>query len=135
MCGPYCRLALLAKPPQAWLNRELIAEYVARLRKTNQDLSIVSSLPHLRPALRLICPKEDWTWLLTITKRIAAAAPRSDAQRELSKATAMQYRDGLLIALLAAIAVRRRTVSALRNGVQLIKSGDLWVLEIPPEDV
>jgi integrase len=153
---------LLDQPLEARLNRELIAEYVARMRKTNQDLSIVSSLHHLRLALRLICPKEDWSWLLTITKRIAAAAPRkpkrvglassdqlyllgielmdkavaeADAQCELSKATAMQYRDGLLIALLSLVVLRRRTVAALKNGNQLIKSGDLWMLEIPPEDV
>ena len=97
-----------------------------------------------------------------ITKRIAAAAPRkpkkfgqvsSDQlyllgielmdgavaeagdQSEMSKSTAMQYRDGLLIALLAVIAVRRRTVTALRTGCQLVRSGNSWGLEIPPEDV
>lgn len=153
---------LLAKAPEARLNRQLIAEYVARMRKTNQDLSIATSLHHLRMALRLICPSGDWTWLLTITKRIAAAAPRkprrlglvssdqlyllgielmdkavaeADAQREFLKATAMQYRDGLLIALLSVIVLRRRTVTALKNGTQLIKNGNLWALEIPPEDV
>lgn len=132
------------------------------MRKTNQDLSIATSLHHLRLALRLICPGEDWSWLLTITKRIAAAAPRkpkrlglvssaqlyllgielmdgavadADDQSELSKATAMQYRDGLLVALLAAFALRRRTVTALKNGTQLIGAGNLWELEIPPEDV
>jgi site-specific recombinase XerC len=153
---------LLAKPPEERLNRQLLAEYVARLRKTNQDISIATSLHHLRLALRLICPKEDWTWLLTIAKRIAAAAPRkpkrlglvgsdklyllgielmdkavaeADAQCELSKSTAMQYRDGLLIALMSVIAPRLRTVTALKNGTQLIKSGDLFVLEIPPEDL
>jgi site-specific recombinase XerC len=153
---------LLAKPPQARLNRELIAEYVARMRKTNRDLSIATSLRHLRSALRLICSKEDWAWLLTITKRIAVAAPRKpkrlglvssdqlyllgielmdksvaeeDNQRELSKANAMQYRDGLLIALLSMVAPRRRTLAALKHGTHLIRSGNLWELEIPPEDV
>src|SRR5262249_5217935 len=58
------------------LNRQHIADYVAVQRKTNKDLSIATSLHHLRFALRLICPKEDWSWLLTITKRIAAAAPQ-----------------------------------------------------------
>ena len=47
----------------------------------------------------------------------------------------MQYRDGLLIALLAVIAVRRRTVTALRTGGQLVRSGNLWGLEIAPEDM
>jgi integrase/recombinase XerD len=155
-------VGLLIKPPEARLDRQLIAEYVGLLRRTNQDSSIATSLHHLRLALRLICPKEDWSWLLMITKRIAAAAPHkpkrfglvsSDRlyllgielmdeaaaeagdQSKPSKSTAMQYRDGLLIALLAAIAVRRRTVTALRTGSQLVKSGNLWTLDIPPEDV
>jgi integrase/recombinase XerD len=153
---------LLARPPEARLDRQLIAEYVGLLRKTNRDTSIATSLHHLRSALRLICPKEDWSWLLMITKRIAAAAPHkpkkfgqvsSDQlyllgielmdeavaeacdQSKTSKSTAMQYRDGLLIALLAVIAVRRRTVTALRTGGQLVRSDKLWSLDIPPEDV
>ena len=144
------------------MDRELIAQYVHLLRKTNQDLSIVTSLHHLRLASRLICPKEDWSWLLTISKRIAAAAPRrpkklglvtsdqlyllgielmdtaiakADDSTELLKETAMQYRDGLLIALLSVLALRRRTVTALKSGVQLLRSGNLRTLEIPPEDV
>jgi integrase len=47
----------------------------------------------------------------------------------------MQYRDGLLIALLAVFALRRRTVTALKSGVQLFRSGNVWALAIPPEDV
>ena len=67
---------LLERPPEVRLNRELIAEYVSRLRRTNQESSVVTTLHHLRLALRLVCPDVDWAWLLTITKRIAAAAPR-----------------------------------------------------------
>jgi hypothetical protein len=144
------------------VDRELIAQYVHLLRKTNQDLSIVTSLHHLRFALRLICPKQDWSWLLTINKRIASAAPRRPKKLGLvtsdqlyllgielmdtaiakagdstaiSKATAMQYRDGLLIALLSVLALRRRTVTALKSGGQLLRSGNLRTIEIPPEDV
>jgi integrase/recombinase XerD len=152
---------LFARPPDARINRQLIAEYVTRLRNTNQESSIVISLNHLRFALRLICPDVDWSWLLTITKRIAAAAPRrarkyglvtieqlyllgielmdnavADAREKgkISKAAAMQYRDGLLIVLISMLPVRRRTVTALRIGKQLVRAGDLWALDIPPED-
>jgi len=45
------------------------------------------------------------------------------------------FRDGLAIALLALIPLRRRTLSALRIGKHLIKTGDLWSLEIPAADV
>jgi hypothetical protein len=44
---------LLDCPPEAWINRQLIAEYVSLLRKTNQETSVATSLHHLRLALRL----------------------------------------------------------------------------------
>ena len=152
---------LLDRPPEAWINRQLIAEYVPLLRKTNQETSVATSLHHLRLALRLIYSDIDWSWLLTITKRIAATAPRkarkhgsmtserlyllgielmdravADARRKckISKVTAMVYRDGLLIALLALFIPRRRTVTAMRVGKQLVRAGELWALDIPPED-
>jgi integrase/recombinase XerD len=152
---------LLERPPEVRLNRELIAEYVSRLRRTNQESSVVTTLRHLRLALRLICPDVDWAWLLTITKRIAAAAPRRARKHptvtserlyllgielidravvtgckdgEISKLAAMEYRDGLLIALLALFLPRRRTVTAIQIGKQLVRAGELWALEIPPED-
>jgi hypothetical protein len=92
----------------------------------------------------LICPKEDWSWLLTITKRIAAVAPRnlkrlglvgSDQlyllrielmdkavaeagdRPEFLKATAIQYRDGLLITLLSVVAPRRPAPKSINLSV------------------
>src|SRR5258708_37796367 len=50
------------------------------------------------------------------------------------KAGSFTYRDGLIIALLALVPLRRRTLAALRLGEHLLKSGDLWVLEIPAKD-
>ncbi len=45
------------------------------------------------------------------------------------------FRDGLIIALLALIPLRRRTLAALRIGKHLVRSGDVWVLDIPAEDI
>jgi len=153
---------LLDCPAEARINRQLVAEYVSLLRKTNQETSVVSTLHHLRLALRLLCPDVDLSWLLTITKRIAAAAPRkarkhgsmtserlyllgielmdravADARRQcnIPQMTAMVYRDGLLIALLALFIPRRRTVAAIQIGKQLTRSGESWALDIPPEDM
>ena len=36
---------------------------------------VAVDLDGLRGALRLICPGVDWSWLLTLSKRIKAAAP------------------------------------------------------------
>jgi integrase/recombinase XerD len=98
---------------------------------------------------------------LAIAKRIAAQAPRRPERHHLvtserlyalgvelmdramagaatrkkpSKAQAFQYRDGLIIAFLALIPLRRRTLSALRIGKQLVKVGETWTLDVPAED-
>jgi hypothetical protein len=142
---------LLALPPEERINRDIVAEYVNWLRRGQSESTIPISLHHLRLAYRLVCPDEDWLWLLTITKRLAAAAPRkarryhlvtsdqlymvgielmdgagaeADAAETVSKAQALRYRDGLIIAVLALIAPRRRTLTALRIGKHLVKSGE-----------
>jgi hypothetical protein len=45
------------------------------------------------------------------------------------------FRDGLIIALLALIPLRRRTLEVLRIGTQLVRSCDQLVLDIRAEDV
>jgi len=63
-----------------------------------------------------------------------AAVANVNAAKRLNKAHAFQYRDGLVIALLALIPLRRRTLAALRIGRHLVKTGDLWSLDIPAAD-
>ena len=58
----------------------------------------------------------------------------ADAAKRISKAHAFQYRDGLIIALRALIPMRSRTVVAMRIGIHLVKTGDLWGLDIPAAD-
>jgi len=45
------------------------------------------------------------------------------------------FRDGVAVALLALVPLRRRTLAALRIGKHLMRAGDRWVLEIPASDV
>ena len=52
----------------------------------------------------------------------------------ISKAHAFRYRDGLIIALRALIPLRSRTVVAMRIGSHLVKTGDVWGLDIPAVD-
>ena len=152
---------LLALPPEARIDQRLVAEYVSWRRTSCGDMSIAIDLGLLRGALNLICPDTDWSWLRTITKKIAATAPRktgkyhlvtsdrlyalgielmdgavadADAASRMRTAHAFQYRDGLIIAFLALIPLRRRTLAALRIGRHLIKAGDLWELDIPASD-
>ena len=62
------------------------------------------------------------------------AVAEAEAAKRISKAHAFEYRDGLIIALLALIPLRSRTLVALRIGKQLVKTGDLWALDIPAAD-
>jgi integrase len=152
---------LMQLPPDARIDRLIVTDYVAWRRKSCGDVSVAIDLDHLRGALKLICPAVDWSWLLTIIKRIAAAAPRrhpkyhlvtsdrlyalglelmdgavsdANAAQRISKAHAFQYRDGLIIAFLALIPLRSRTLVAMRLGSHLVKTGDLWSLDIPAAD-
>jgi hypothetical protein len=119
-------------------------------RPACSERAIATELHHLRLALRLVYPGVDWTWLLAATKRIAAQAKSRPQKHHLitserlyalgfalmdeaietagavgavSKACAFDYRDGLMIALLSAIPIRRRTFAGLRIGTQLVRSG------------
>jgi integrase/recombinase XerD len=151
----------LTAPPEARIDRSIVARYVDWRRRSGEVASLAVDLGHLRDALKLICPSTDWSWLLAITRRMAAAArgksqkyhlitsdrlyllgielmdravADADAGQRIDKAHAFQYRDGLLIALLALIPLRSRTLTALRIGQHLVKTGDLWALDIPAAD-
>jgi integrase/recombinase XerD len=151
----------LTAPPEARIDRSIVAEYVIWRRRSGEVMSLAADLGHFRDALKLICPNSDWSWLLNIINRMAVTAPRragkyhlvtsdrlyllgselmdravadADAAKRTTKAHALQYRDGLVIALLALIPLRSRTLAALRIGQHLVKLGDLWALDIPAAD-
>jgi integrase/recombinase XerD len=155
------RQHLMHLPPDARIDRLIVADYVAWRRTSCGEVTVAIDLDHLRGALKLVCRGVDWSWLLSITKRIAATAPRrhprchlvasdriyalgrdlmdgavtdANAVKCISKAHAFQYRDGLIIAFLALIPLRSRTLVAMRIGIQLVKTGDLWGLDIPAAD-
>jgi integrase/recombinase XerD len=62
------------------------------------------------------------------------AVTDADAAKRISKAHAFQYRDGLITAFLALIPLRSRTLVAMRIGIQLVKTGELWGLDIAAAD-
>ena len=151
----------LARPAEARINGAAVAEYAAWRRVSCGERALAYDLRALRDALRLISPGQDWSWLVKIVKRIAAAAParrsryhlvtsdrlyqlgvelmdgalaEANAARRPSKAHAFKYRDGLIIALLAMIPLRSRTLTALRMGQHVVRIGNLWELDIPAAD-
>lgn len=144
--------------PEARVDRDSIRAFVEHLRQTCRDTSVASTLHKLRFGLSLISPGMDWSWLKTIAKRIdAQATPLRDRSQgvlsdqlfalglelmasaensarvagRITKEDALTYRDGLIIALLAAVPLRKRTVAALTINQHLLKIGDNWLLDIP----
>jgi integrase/recombinase XerD len=150
---------LLDRPPGERLNVRIVEEYIAWQPATTGPRTLANNLYWLGLMLRYMCPDRDWSWLLKISNRIAAQAKRrpakhllitseslyllglqlmdtanpGEALRPITKAQALRYRDGLIIALLAAIPLRRRTLAALRIGHHLVRTGELWALDIPSE--
>jgi integrase len=154
--------SLLARAPAERLDRKIIEAYVSWQPVSCGGVTIAICLLNLRLALQYICPGDDWSWLSTITKRIAARAQRKpekhhlvtsetlyalgielmdravanrNAAKKIYMGHIIDYRDGLMIALLALVPLRRRTLAALCIGKHLVKSGDLWALDIPAEDI
>jgi integrase len=148
----------LAGSPSTRIDRDIAMQYVEWRRPMCGAATIATGLDRLRLAISYMCPGADISWLLPIAKRLAAqAAPKparlhlvtsdqlyalgielmDDAEPSASvhKGDAFRYRDGLIIALLAVAPLRRGTLAALRVGEHLLKSGDLWVLEIPAKDM
>ena len=148
----------LAGSPSTRIDRDIAMQYVEWRRSMCGAATIATGLDRLRLAITYMCPGAEISWLVPIAKRLAVhAAPKparlhlvtsdqlyalgielmDDAESSGSdhKADAFRYRDGLIIALLAVAPLRRGTLAALRVSQHLLKSGDLWVLEIPAKDM
>jgi len=151
----------LRRPPEARIDHATVVEYVAWRKRSSEHSALAYDLGALRDALKLICPDIDWSWLIGIAKRMVSTAKPSRtkyhlvtsdrlyllgielmdravteavARGHVSKVHAFCFRDGLIICLLAVIPLRSRTLTALRIGQHLVKSGDFWALDIPAAD-
>jgi integrase len=91
---------------------------------------IATSARQKAPRHHLITSERLYTLGIELMDRAAAA----DGAGDFSQDRVRDYRDGLLIALLALIPLRRRTVISLRLGRHLIKTGLMWSLDIPAAD-
>ena len=151
----------LAVAPQDRVDVESMRAFDAHLRETCRATSVASLLHTLRLTLGFLFPARDWSWLKTAAKHIAAGTvPRGDTARGVTSAelyavgvalmtaadeevasagdvtveTARLYRDGLIIALTALVAPRRRTLTAFTTTRHLVKTGECWLLDIPAAD-
>jgi integrase len=136
-----------------------VRAFVAHLAETNTARSVASGAHSLYLVARVMMPERDWTWLKTVKTRLYRAAPASgptgpvitslqllelgeqlmDESKPapgaaISMRDAIRYRDGLMIALLAFIPIRRKNLAALEIGRHLVREGDAWFVIIPREE-
>jgi integrase/recombinase XerD len=137
-------------------DRARIRAYVETLALRIKPMSIAAELGHLILALRKLAPRTDWSWLRQWQYRYEkAAVPREKRYKmihpsrliELGRTLmdgadardrridrACQYRDGLLIALLAYRPLRRRSLAELRLDTHLQRIGSGYVLALQSEN-
>jgi integrase len=125
------------EPPGDRLTPARLKAFIAHCSAETRSSTVAINIDNLYHGARLIAPERDWRWLAAIKSRLAAQArpqdrfdrlvagwhtldygielmdaalnspPASHKQREL------QYRDGLLLAVLSQSLLRRRSIAAL----------------------
>ena len=140
--------AALDTAPAERVTRERVRRFASHLADTNRPQSVAAQVDMLYKAARIVMPERDWTWLKTVKARLHAARPARGSAKPVitsvqllelglvlmdeSRPTpgapirltvAVRYRDGLMIALLAFIPLRRKNLAALEIGRHLVPGG------------
>ena len=151
--------AALEVAPTERLTIERVRLFVSHLGETNVPRSVAGQVHFLYLAARVMMPERDWIWLKTIKARLYAAAPahaptgpiitsvqllelgqqlmdesKPAPDAPISKHDAVRYRDGLMIAFLAFIPMRRKNLAALEIDRHLVRGSDSWFVIIPGEE-
>ncbi len=131
----------------------LVARYVSDMRAVNASSSVADFIQKLYFVVKVINPEQDWEWLRSVWRRLnSIARPARDKQARLVDASqlfdlglrliakgeraartssmdgAVLYRDGLIIAMLAARPIRRKNLAAIKIGEHLVRSGPAYRL-------
>jgi integrase len=142
--------------PVERLTKDRVRAFANHLSKTCIPRSVAIQIDGLYQAARIMMPDVDLAWLKSMKARLHAAAPlkrasgpvvtslqllnlglllmtRSDPRAEgrLTLGRASQYRDGLMISLLAFMPLRRRNLAGLQIGRHLVEEGNSLLIIIP----
>jgi integrase/recombinase XerD len=136
-----------------------VRRYIEALRKVNLDTTVHLSIHGLRRAIQAMVPDADWSWLKRAASHLRLnIKDRKDKRSRIRSSRdlhelglrlmaeaegystvpwkrASRYRDGLLIALLAARPLRLRNLAGLRIGTHLVEHSEGFGLHIPAEEV
>ena len=127
----------LQKPPAVRITPERMRDFVEHLSTEVRPTTVAMYVANLYAAARLIAPMADWCWLASVKARLAARAEPEDRFNLLvapwhtldlglklmdealtlratnHRQREIQYRDGLLIALVSLWLIRRRSLASL----------------------
>ena len=142
----------LAKAPANRITRERVMAYVDCLvRLRNGTAAILSRLKELGAAAKVMAPSQDWGFLNRLSSKIRVGHKpvRDKSNLKLSdelldlglllfdRATRVQglsaavlHRDGLLIALLALVPLRRRNLAGLLIGRNMVDINGTWLIAL-----
>jgi integrase len=143
--------------PAERITPERVKAFVADMAEINATGTVLARLQALYEMARLLDGGRDWRWIRRIEARVRArhVPARSKRDRMVGAADllalgctlmaeapaqstdrlrAMQFRDGLIIALLAARPLRLRNLAGLDLERTVAQRGDVWWITIPPEE-
>ena len=142
----------LALAPAARVTPARVRTFADALGKTNTPRSTAATLRHFRHALRIVGVPDHFRWIAAIASRLEATCPARSKHHKVrtsdelfslglalmdeAEATsgkpniidAQLYRDGLAIALLAVLPLRRSNLANLSIGRNLLQVGSDWVI-------
>jgi integrase len=148
----------LQLPPEARITKGRVRSFVQHLEASVRTTSIVINLNGLVMAAHLLAPDGDYRWLNSVMRRLAAKArpmerlPRlrmpweifalgqgmmdraMKAPRRDHLLNELQFRDGLILALLSLWPIRRRSMAALTVTSHLIRSGTTLTINLHAGD-
>jgi hypothetical protein len=146
--------------PGSRVTRARVADYVSMLSVSCAPYTLVCRLQELYDALRVLAPDMDWRWLAELWMRLGRRAesvankrvrlrPTRDlfdlGRRMMTAAEqqtgwsrrrrAVHYRDGLMIALMAARPLRLKNFASIVLGVHLARQRGAWWLQFSAGDM
>ena len=141
------------------LTKERVRAFVCHLARTNIPRSVAIQVDALYKAARIMLPDHDLNWLKSMKARLHSAAPSEHAGGQaitslqvlqagirlmdnigsakadrLTLSDAVSYRDGLVIALLAFVPLRRNNLVSLEIGRHLVGDGNERYIIIPASE-
>ena len=150
-----------AQHPADRTTRDVVRRYLELLVAQGlAPYTVVARIGELRAVISTMAPEKDWQWLTDLVTRLRRQArPVVNKRPKLVPSTdlfywglehmvaieaategdqdlmAVQYRDGLMIALLAARPLRLSNLASIRIGRHLVRYGETWLLEFEAHEV